>query len=215
MGDTNIYLQLAKAQAEFKAVPKNGKNPHFKSTYATLDDIIQYTTPILAKYELSVTHVIQDMSLITTLHYIEQSVSSSMPFGGFLNGSKNTLHQLGSAMTYIKRYNIAALLNIALGDDIDGGGESDFTGVPIAELPWLNFPRGNAQNKQAAMIELFYDPILANNLNPQNIVSYYQQTHRLSNEMKDYLVNNAVHDAMAYGAHIDAQLDQQTYNQEL
>tara|TARA_R110002012_G_scaffold321753_2_gene551201 strand:+ start:816 stop:1469 length:654 start_codon:yes stop_codon:yes gene_type:complete len=205
-----IYELLSKVQGELKAVPKNGKNPHFKSDYATLDDIIQYTSPILSKHNLSVTHIIQDMCLITSLHFCNEKVSTSVPISSFIQNNKNALHQLGSAMTYIKRYNLAALLNIALGDDIDGGGSSDFNNTPIAELPWLNWPRGNKQNQYSAMIELFYEPILQQNLNENNIFNYFSQTHKISAEMREYLECNAIHEAAQYNAQLEAQLDNQT-----
>lgn len=127
--DTNIYIQLARAQGRFPAIPKNGKNPHFKSEYALLDDIIQYTTPILSDLSLSITHVSNNMNLVTTLHFNDEKISSSMPFGDFMKGGRNALHELGSVMSYIKRYNLSALLNLALGDDIDGGNAGDHNGV--------------------------------------------------------------------------------------
>ena len=53
-----LAAALAKAQAEFSAVPKDSQNPFFKSSYAALPEVVKTATPVLAKYGLAVSQFI-------------------------------------------------------------------------------------------------------------------------------------------------------------
>ena len=55
-----IFSALAKAQAEFPIIPKSGYNPHFKSTYSTLDDYERCCRPITSKFDLGWSQIIVD-----------------------------------------------------------------------------------------------------------------------------------------------------------
>src|SRR5215471_3248761 len=51
----NLATALCKAQAELATAPKSGFNPHFKSSFSTLEDLIAVSRPVFTKYGLSVT----------------------------------------------------------------------------------------------------------------------------------------------------------------
>ena len=121
-----LALALAKAQSELKPAIKDGKNPHLKNSYATLDSIIQTARKPLANNGLSFTQLLQQgdlgLSLETfLLHSSGQWLQSEVlitPASG--NKGINEMQALGSALTYMKRYALAAILGISVDDDDDG-----------------------------------------------------------------------------------------------
>ena len=123
-----IAAALAKAQAEFPAVPKSGKNPHLKNDYSTLDDIIATVRKPLANHGLSFVQLLgSDESGVTLntmlLHesgqWLEGTVSIAPGEG---NRGVNAMQALGSAITYMKRYSLSAMLGISTEGDTDGEG---------------------------------------------------------------------------------------------
>jgi hypothetical protein len=118
---------LAKAQGEMHNATLNKVNPHFKSKYADLPTIRDATIPILAKHGLSVTQFTrvregQTLVLVTRL---------SHSGGGFIEGEYPLPYQvdkpqaMGSAMTYARRYGLAAMCGIAAEEDDDANAAED------------------------------------------------------------------------------------------
>jgi hypothetical protein len=119
---------LVKASAELKAVGKDRTNPHFKSTYASLDAIMEAVRPVLAKHGLtlvqgaSMPHSDESGRLVgftvetLLLHASGEFVSSAvvMPLG------KADPQGAGAAMSYGRRYGVSAILSLATEDDDDG-----------------------------------------------------------------------------------------------
>lgn len=113
---------LAAAQGEFEAVTMTGKNPHFKSKYATLGDIKKATKEALSKHGLA---VVQSPSakdgravLISRLihksgQWIEDELSLKPDRG-------DTPQAIGSAITYARRYAKSSLLDVEGQEDDDG-----------------------------------------------------------------------------------------------
>jgi hypothetical protein len=92
--------------------------------YATLDDVVSITTPILAKHGLAIVHTFSGRQLTTTLlHESGESISSVIDLPALQLKGMNDAQALGSAITYCRRYNIGALLNLALDDDTDAQSE--------------------------------------------------------------------------------------------
>lgn len=123
-------IEIAKAliafQGEVKPIDKDGTNPHFRSSYTTLDNMIDETKPILQKHGLTVMQfpggdgekvTIRTMILHTSGEWIE-----SEPL--VLRPTKNDPQGIGSAITYGRRYSYASALSLSLGDDDDGNAAS-------------------------------------------------------------------------------------------
>lgn len=109
---------LAKAQAEMKAAPLNKVNPHFKSKYADLPAVIDAVRPALTKHGLSVTQTTRiaegGLVLVTTLHHASgETLSGEYPL------PVGKPQEMGSAITYARRYSLAALCCIAADEDDD------------------------------------------------------------------------------------------------
>ena len=110
----NIYKAFVKFQPEFKGMKPDSSNPFFKSTYISLDGILETARPILAKNGLAVIQEATgdgDYIFVKTklIHesgeMIETEVLKMKP-------QKNDPQSMGSCITYSKRYQLAALLGI-------------------------------------------------------------------------------------------------------
>ena len=112
---------LVAAIGELQNVPKTANNPYFKSKYAPLDAIIDATRPILSKHGLAVMQspwFEEGKAGIQTriLHKDGHSESSNL----LLPLKDQSPQGVGSAITYARRYALAAVLGIASEDDDDG-----------------------------------------------------------------------------------------------
>lgn len=114
-----ISASLVKAQSKLENVDKDGTNPHFRSRYATLPNVIDSTRQVLAEFGLA---IVQTADLIdggqsiletTLIHTSGEWISGMMPV---LN-PKGDMQGLGSAWTYARRYGLMAILGIAADDD--------------------------------------------------------------------------------------------------
>jgi hypothetical protein len=127
--------QLAKALTAFHAdLPKVGKgstNPAFKSKYADLADIVSVVLPALAKQGLAwiTTPRVSDDGFTLEYelrHTSGESVTGSWPLP---DPEKATPQQMGSAVTYAKRYTLSAVTGIAPDEDDDGNAASNGPGA--------------------------------------------------------------------------------------
>lgn len=109
-----LSIAFVAAQAELKNAAFDKINPHFKSKYATLAGIRDGIVPVLSKHGLG---VIQgtDMDCVVTrlIHKSGQWIESRYPL------AMDKPQQMGSAMTYARRYSLAAICGIASEEDDD------------------------------------------------------------------------------------------------
>ena len=117
---------LAKAQGAMAAASKDRVNPHFKSSYATLASVWDACREPLSSNGLAVVQCVTaaDKATVTIetrlLHEGGESVVSSLT----MPVSQPTAQGIGSAITYARRYALAALVGVAPDDDDDGNEAS-------------------------------------------------------------------------------------------
>lgn len=119
---------LAKAQGEMKNAPLNKVNPHFKSKYADLAAIRDAVTGPLAKHGIAVTQMTGTDDNGQFVLWTRLSHSS----GEWL-ASAYPLHlgkpqEMGSALTYARRYTLAAMAGLAADEDDDANAAQDQNG---------------------------------------------------------------------------------------
>jgi hypothetical protein len=120
---TNITKGLMEALAQWQkvkpSVDLDGSNPHFKSKYATLANIIKTVQPILADCGLTYIQLVAGNEIRTVLMHPESEgcVVSERPIPDL-----SKVQDEGSFITYQKRYQLSALLGIATDSDNDGQG---------------------------------------------------------------------------------------------
>lgn len=143
--------ELAAALVKFQEkMPKIERNKtvtvgdKYSFNYAPLDHIVDKATPKLTKQGLAVSQLVGEGGSVTTLlmHESGQYIGETVTIAS----TSNRPQDLGSAITYAKRYSYASILGIVAEDDDDAnraGGNTDYSvtprnGKPEPDQPWLN-----------------------------------------------------------------------------
>ena len=134
----NLAKALSIVQGKLTHAKKDSANPFFKSKYADLESVWDACRDLLAANGLSVIQlpgetivntvvaneketVIAEMSLTTILaHSSGEWISQQMS----LPMSKVDAHGCASAVTYMRRISLAAVVGVVPGDDDDGNSAS-------------------------------------------------------------------------------------------
>jgi len=121
-----LATALSKVQGELSYAKKDSANPFFKSRYADLESVWDACRSLLARNGLSVIQMPGNyfegrMWLVTKLchtsgEWIEQEMSVPVP--------KADPQGAGSALTYMRRYALAAFIGVVQADD-DGNAASE------------------------------------------------------------------------------------------
>jgi hypothetical protein len=149
----DLAAALAKAQGAMTNAPLNKTNPHFKSKYADLAAIRDATIPALSANGLALTQTTKitesGLILLTTLRHISgQFVESEWPI------VISKPQEMGSALTYGKRYSWAAMCGISAEDDDDGN--------EAQKAPPARAPQKPVQRPSEAKADVFgLEPIKA------------------------------------------------------
>jgi hypothetical protein len=120
-----VAAALAKAQGELKNPAKAAENPHFRNRYADLAGGLDAIRPVLSRHGLALTQMTYmdgEMVMLETrlAHASGQWMRATYPVGRF-----PMKHQeVGSAITYARRYSGFAICGIAGADDDDDGNEA-------------------------------------------------------------------------------------------
>lgn len=157
---TTINKKLLDFQKKVNAIKKDAINPHFKSNYATLPHILSEVKPILNEVGLVLLQPISGGNVETILIDQEtgERISSEMPLPINL-----TPQQIGSAITYYRRYLLAGVLSLEIEDDDANEaqkgsqtGSSDQNASQPTE--WLNlFTKDGKQTETFAAIKKLVD----------------------------------------------------------
>jgi hypothetical protein len=142
MKKSESIKQLATALAVFHikvdVIKKDAKNPFFKSTYASLSNILDAIKIPLAESDLSFSqHPMGENGLSTILmHKSGEWIGSHFT----MKPVKNDPQGIGSCLTYMRRYALAAILGLNIDDDDDGNSASGNNPEKkdSSNLPWLN-----------------------------------------------------------------------------
>jgi hypothetical protein len=113
---------LVKALGEIKAIHRDGKNPFLKNKYATLDNILEGTRPVLLKHSLCVLQPVSECGVETIImHTSGEWVSSDCANIPTEQSKGLSMAQArGVSITYMKRYQLGSLLGISTDEDTDG-----------------------------------------------------------------------------------------------
>lgn len=121
----NLSIALSKFQGEVKNPPNSANNPFFKSKYAPLDVVINTAKEALAKYNLSFIQLPGcdgEFVTCTTILMLEDEYIESEQIK--IKLAKTDVQSMGAAITYIKRYQLSAMLGLASEEDKDGADPS-------------------------------------------------------------------------------------------
>jgi hypothetical protein len=111
---------LFKIQGAIAKVEKDGENPHTKSGYPTLEGVLDVLNPQLQENNVVVTQfpvfVDAQWVLRTAVGHGSDSSTFDLPLLG-VEGAKNPMQALGSAITYARRYALMSYFKLAPTDD--------------------------------------------------------------------------------------------------
>tara|TARA_R110000851_G_scaffold122631_2_gene252089 strand:+ start:424 stop:1134 length:711 start_codon:yes stop_codon:yes gene_type:complete len=133
---TAVKSAIEKARQGFKPLKKSGVNSYFKSKsgephlFSTLDDIFDACLDSLNENKLSITYQVRLLetqngfeNILTT--NISHTESGEYILSASLLGNQTAKSQdLGSAITYMRRYQIQAMLNLEADFEDDGNNAS-------------------------------------------------------------------------------------------
>jgi ERF superfamily len=109
-------------QAEMRSPPFDRTNPAFKSGYASLASVMETVRPILHRHGFAVLQEVGErqgrLTVTTTLlHTSGESVAHRCA-----HKSSDNIQQVGSAISYLRRYAIMAMLGVV--GEVDDDGEA-------------------------------------------------------------------------------------------
>lgn len=119
-----LFAAIAKAQAEVENATKNAQNPHFKSRYADLAEVLNTVRPVFAAHGLSL-----NQSTEYDGQHVKVTTCIGHAGGGYITSTaacipgKADAQGVGSATSYLRRYSLAAMTGVAQEDD-DGNAAS-------------------------------------------------------------------------------------------
>lgn len=130
----SLATALARVQAEMQPAEKNGYNPHFKSNFSTLEDLVAVSRPLLTKYGISITQYPESEGdatyLVTKIMHDMASIVSKVRIH---LKDPTDMQKFGSAMSYIKRNVYAAICGISTSEGDDDGNEISQPSVPSTD----------------------------------------------------------------------------------
>lgn len=117
-----VAQALIKVQGEIHNPTNTATNPFFKSKYAPLSNILNDVRPLLSKHGLVVFQEAASNGehICIKSHLLHESGQSISTRWLRVKPDKTTPQGAGSAITYLRRYQLSALLGISSEDDDDG-----------------------------------------------------------------------------------------------
>ena len=199
MNKSQSITELCKALITFnvkvESIEKDAKNPFFKSSYASLQNIQDAIREPLIESGLTISQHPEGEHGLTTIlmHQSGEWIESHY----VMTPVKNDPQGIGSCITYQKRYALVSILNLSIGDPDDDGNKATFgNGTPAqpektveskslyrdangdyVEKKWLN--------KDSKELNAVIEKLKAGTTTIYKVQDYF----RLSTEMKTLLMS--------------------------
>lgn len=155
-----IHKKLLEFQKLTVVLKKKGENPHFRSKYVPLNEVLEKIKPHLNRMNILILQIPLKDSLHTKLIDTEDDsfVESFMPYV-----EVTTAQKLGSNNTYNRRYSLVTLLNLE--DEDDDGNEASAEAKPKRASKVANTAENKGLNDQRKRLmtlfkELSVDPFI-------------------------------------------------------
>jgi hypothetical protein len=127
---------MSQAQSEMREVPRDAKNDHLRSRYATLNGMLSVILPVASRHGLNVRFGSapasqpgwQCVTCIVSLgdHVETTSLEGPVVVAGAAGGRTQMtgIQATGSTTTYLKRYLLGMIFSLVLTDEQDDDGEA-------------------------------------------------------------------------------------------
>lgn len=125
---SNIFAAQVEMQSTLTDVGKDKKGYGYE--YASFDSIVQHLRPLLSAHGLGFIQTATsdgDYIGVTTrlIHKSGEWVEDTFTMPLVTLAKMNNYQVAGSAITYLKRYGLSAIVGIAVDEDIDASGEQE------------------------------------------------------------------------------------------
>lgn len=146
-----LFAALSKAQAEVENATKSSNNPHFRSKYADLAEVLNTVRPVFAKQGIAILQSTEfdgaRVSVTTALAHLSGGVVSST---ASCVPAKTDAQGIGAATTYLRRYSLAAMAGVAQEDD--DGNAAAHGGKPVEKVTPMTGVQVTETHAKAATI---------------------------------------------------------------
>jgi hypothetical protein len=116
----DLFAALAAAQAEVENANKNSANPHFRSRYADLAEVLNSVRPVFAAHGIAIVQAPSfDGALVTVTTALVHGSGGRITSELSCVPAKSDSQGVGACATYLRRYSLAAMAGIAQ-EDLDG-----------------------------------------------------------------------------------------------
>jgi hypothetical protein len=131
-----IAPALVSAQKAFKVVAQSGTNPHLRSKYSTIADYLNAINHALWANDLFLTQSVMktDIGIAVTTKIIHKSGEWIESDPCVLPVEKPNAQAVGSAISYARRYSLAAFVGLSAGLEDDDGAAASKVAAPKASL---------------------------------------------------------------------------------
>lgn len=132
-----LAAALLAVQGEVPAVEPDATNPHFKSKFVSLGNLISKVRPVLNRHGISFAQFPStgEQGQPTLVTILMHESGERFEYAAPLSPTKNDPQGQGSAITYMRRYALASALGVCDQEDDDGGKPSGSKSAKAEELP--------------------------------------------------------------------------------
>jgi len=178
---------LLKFQGQVNKIQKDAKNPHFKSSYASLSKILEETKPVLTECGLVLTQHFDVDVLTTMLCHAEtgEFMQSDYPINVKDAGLPQ---QFGSALSYARRYGIQSILNLSASDD---DGQMASNPAQVSKEPIVKEKITMKSTRWKGKTENYVISQIKANKKSDDIINELSKSLELADDVVQFIKDNA------------------------
>jgi len=205
---SHVLSAIDNARQSFATLEKSGVNNFFKNNkgvphlYSTLGDIFDATAEALYEHKLSVNYQTKLLETNNGMLNVLTTTITHLPSGQFISsvsnlGNHTKSQELGSAITYLRRYHIQAMLNLEADFEDDGNlssGNNTSTGKgndinKSADMPSRKYTVYNKDGSVASQVSSFntYYKTLVGNINVKGWLNQHSWTSQTIIQLQDII----------------------------
>jgi len=173
----SVYSKLNEFKKIVGKVRKDANNPFHKNKYATIESVLLTIEEPLSSVKLGFYQVVDNNELLTVL-YDEEDTSRTITSKIPLILAKQDMQQLGSAITYARRYGLVSMFGLEQEDD-DANRASGYNGQSQAAPA----PKEYISKEQAKSLN---DYAKDNNVDIKNVLAFFKVDGLLKLSIKQY-----------------------------
>ena len=174
----SVYSKLNQFKKIVGKVRKDANNPFHKSKYSTIESVLNTIEEPLSEVKLGFYQYVDNNELVTVV-YDEDDSDTTLTSRVPLILSKQDMQQLGSAITYARRYGLVSMFGLEQEDD-DGNRAS---GYKKPQQQTAAAPKEFISKEQAKSLN---DYAKENNTDIKNVLSFFKVDGLLKLTVKQY-----------------------------